>query len=992
VVVDALGDRTTTLFDAVGNVTQVTDARGNSTQFLFDAVNRQSVVVDAWGDRTTTLFDAVDNVTQVTDARGNSTQFLYDALNRQSVTVDALGNRTTTLFDAVGNVTQVTDARANSTQFLFDALNRQSVTVDAVGNRTTTLFDAVGNVTQITDPRGNSTQYQFDALERQTVIVDALGHRTTVLLDAVGNVTQVTDADNNTTEFSYDPLNRTVQQTDPFGKTTTFAYDAVGNMTSSTDRLGRIQNFVFDALDRVTGQTWISSGTTINTLTFTYDANSNLLTAANSNGTYTLSYDALNRVTVAAEPFGQTLTMSYDSVGNRTLLQDSHGGVTSSVYDADNNLTSLQFGGTGQTPLREDFTYNAVNEVATATRYSDLAGTHQVGASSYTYDAAERLSNQQDATGGGTVYANYTYTYDPAGNVQSEALNGATTSYSYDALNQMTSDGTNGFSYDPTGNRTGGSFQTGTANQLTNDGTWSYTYDAEGNLLKKTKGSNAETWTYGYDHQNHLLWAEDRQTDGGTLIRRIDYKYDAFGNRIEQDVTTGSTVVTRYALDGWGMSQDSQSNPTTPTGNENWNVWADLDGSSQLQTRYVRGDQTDQLLARVSAAGTAAWYISDLRGSVRNLTDASGTVQDTIAYDGYGNVTAESNASFGDRWKYTGREWDSSTGLYYERDRYYDPKTGRWTSQDRLGLAGPNPNLYGYAGNNPSSATDPSGDLERKIPTKTTDNVGVYVYIDLLPELKGNRKAKPPFPTYPGQPLKPQLPLLVDATVPKFELPNEEDPLYWWLWLRARRARRGLPPAPWQLPPSLDPYRNLYKDAPGLRQLLPLPIGYRPGVSAPSSWGTPAPDLLGHMPQINRHREDLSVRLWSPERTQQQINYRRMVLHDPLLKMAGGNPDVAMIMALNGVSDPITMQKYLESREFIMSGPTRFMALPRAVGSGLEATVGGLIFPANPVAGGLIGGHGALGVWASLVQMVTGQSQRTYTSQLMVSFRQGCNG
>jgi YD repeat-containing protein len=508
------------------------------------------------------------------------------------------------------------------------------------------------------------------------VVVDALGDRTTTLFDAVGNVTQITDADNNKTQFLYDALNRVTEQIDPFNKTNTFAYDAVGNLTSTTDRLGRVVNSQFDALDRMTGQTWVTSGTTINTLTFTYDAKGNLLTAANSNGTYTFSYDALDRVTVAAEPFGQTLTMSYDPVGNRTLVQDSLNGVTTSAYDADNNLSSRLFGGTGQTPLREDFTYNGVNAIASATRYSDLAGHTKIGTSSYTYDAAERLSNQQDATGSGTVYANYTYTYDPASNIQTETLNGTTTTYSYDNIKELTGEGTNTFSYDATGNRTNTGYSTGTANQLTNDGTWSYTYDAEGNLLKKSKGTNAETWTYGYDHQDHLLWAEDRQTDGGTLLQRIDYKYDAFGNRVEQDVTiNGTTTTTRYAL-------DPQASTDNAGGNSNWNVWADLNGSNQLQTRYVRGDQTDQLLARVSSAGTAAWYISDLRGSVRNLTDNAGTVQDTITYDSYGNVKSESNTSFGDRWKYAGRELDAPTGLYYERDRYYDPKTGRWTSQE----------------------------------------------------------------------------------------------------------------------------------------------------------------------------------------------------------------------------------------------------------------------------------------------------------------------
>ena len=92
-----------------------------------------------------------------------------------------------------------------------------------------------------------------------------------------------------------------------------------------------------------------------------------------------------------------------------------------------------------------------------------------------------------------------------------------------------------------------------------------------------------------------------------------------------------------------------------------------------------------------------------------NLTDNSGNVQDTIAYDAFGNVTTESNPSFGDRFKYTGRELDSETGFQYNRARYYDAAIGRWTSQDPLGFAAGDANLYRYVGNSPTNATDPSG-------------------------------------------------------------------------------------------------------------------------------------------------------------------------------------------------------------------------------------------------------------------------------------------
>ena len=45
------------------------------------------------------------------------------------------------------------------------------------------------------------------------------------------------------------------------------------------------------------------------------------------------------------------------------------------------------------------------------------------------------------------------------------------------------------------------------------------------------------------------------------------------------------------------------------------------------------------------------------------------------------------------------------------RARYYNPATGRFLSEDPLGFAGSGPNLYAYAGDSPTNATDPSGEV-----------------------------------------------------------------------------------------------------------------------------------------------------------------------------------------------------------------------------------------------------------------------------------------
>ena len=62
---------------------------------------------------------------------------------------------------------------------------------------------------------------------------------------------------------------------------------------------------------------------------------------------------------------------------------------------------------------------------------------------------------------------------------------------------------------------------------------------------------------------------------------------------------------------------------------------------------------------------------------------------------------------------YAGETFDSSTGLYFDRARYYDPQLGRFISQDPMGYAGSGANLYAYCGDNPTDATDPSGMVDR---------------------------------------------------------------------------------------------------------------------------------------------------------------------------------------------------------------------------------------------------------------------------------------
>jgi len=301
----------------------------------------------------------------------------------------------------------------------------------------------------------------------------------------------------------------------------------------------------------------------------------------------------------------------------------------------------------------------------------------------------------------GTVLTSYTYLYDAAGNLTQELDNGSgAVTYGYNTDKELTSAGAATLSYDATGNRTNTGYSTTTGNELTSNGVWTYAYDAAGNETGKTNTSTGEQWTYSYDDMNELITAVDVASGATTTV---SYEYDAFGNRIEQSVVTaGGTTTTKSAMDGWDPALKGSA------GTSNWNVWADLSSAGALQTRYVRGSEVDQLFANISSSGTASYLLTDHLGSIVAVTNGSGTLEDVITYDAYGNIANETDAAWGGTYKYTGQKFDAVTGLQFSRARYYDATSGRWISQDPLGFNGGDTNLYRYVHNAPTVDIDPS--------------------------------------------------------------------------------------------------------------------------------------------------------------------------------------------------------------------------------------------------------------------------------------------
>lgn len=207
-------------------------------------------------------------------------------------------------------------------------------------------------------------------------------------------------------------------------------------------------------------------------------------------------------------------------------------------------------------------------------------------------------------------------------------------------------------------------------NQLTAWGTTAFTYDANGNML--TEGSKTFTW----DSRNRLTALSSPAS--------TSFKYDALTRRTKR--TIGGTA-TDFLYDGVNPVQEL--NGVTPTAN------------------FLTGLRYDEYFRRTDSAG-ARDFVTDALGSTITLTDSTGATQTQYTYEPFGKLISSGQSS-GNSYTYTGRENDSATNLMFYRARYYSPTYQRFISQDPIGFAGGDVNLYAYVGNKPVNFIDPYG-------------------------------------------------------------------------------------------------------------------------------------------------------------------------------------------------------------------------------------------------------------------------------------------
>jgi len=225
------------------------------------------------------------------------------------------------------------------------------------------------------------------------------------------------------------------------------------------------------------------------------------------------------------------------------------------------------------------------------------------------------------------------------------------------------------------------------ANQLTENGNFTYQYDNNGNLTRKTSKTGGPLTSYEYDAENKLA----RAVVNGTTA---NYKYDGLGRRVEKEVISVSTTVTRYIYD-------------------NEDILLELDSSNNITARYTHGPGIDEPLI-MERGGQSFFYHADGLGSITEISNQAGTVVQSYTYSSFGKIESQLDPSFVQPYAFTAREFDPETGLYFYRSRTLDPLTGRFLQEDPFGGISTLPqslNVYPYVVNNPLTFVDPTGEI-----------------------------------------------------------------------------------------------------------------------------------------------------------------------------------------------------------------------------------------------------------------------------------------
>ena len=744
-----------TLFSYTTNglLSAVTNANGNWARCEYDSLGRVNGIQPALGPAVTLSNNVLGFVEKITLPGDSGNRITTIGANELGWVTNVLypdGLSERALMDAMGNVTNHVDTAGRTTRLTWLPTRKLSSVSRQLGttNLTTSVaYDQQFNTLNITDEKGRAVEsYQLD-LEDRPISVTNLEGQTMSLSWAVGSFL------NSVTRFDGTVVSNTFNSD---GFLSSIAYpDATiqlsclknGLLKTAGNGLGVITNN-WSFANRLTSQAQVVPSGTVS---YTYWPAGHLSNVTSVAGSTTYTLDAADRFSSLSSSFAPSAPLVFNfSYGTNNGLVSSMtctntGIVASYGFDVMDQLTNLVWTGPTGNVLRS-FAY-AINNAGMITNVAHDDGSR----TEYTLDDLDRLTGEKQINAVGITNLEQHFTYDEVGNRLTKVLDGATVSYAYsNGCNRLvgwTAASTNDFAASRRGDVAGFSSEAigtngnlgelyvsnavGGVASLTVSGT-NFTAadfevgsgtqdivvaigDAAGNVAYATNTVVIQVVTnasYGFSAAGCVT---SIQYQGSGVSETISLTWDS-QYQLTEALTNGASAE-RYGYDALGRRAWIFDGVAT-----NYLVYdqvvAEVSATGSLKRSYVWGPEIDNLLAMTVHTGATVrtyYALSDHLGSIHALVDETGQVVEQYRFDAWGRTTVhDANgvdlalSAVGNRYVWQGREISWKTGLYHFRARWYDPITGRWLSNDPIGISG-GLNQYVFCGDNPVNARDAMG-------------------------------------------------------------------------------------------------------------------------------------------------------------------------------------------------------------------------------------------------------------------------------------------